>query len=89
MLYLFDETGVQLITIPKILRNLDATSSLPTTSEKLPLLVVSYKPGLPLSPKMFSFIQFLNTLHLETFLSNLEIFTIIGYLMLKIIVNIL
>ena len=56
-----------------ILRDPDMSSSLPTTSVKFLIPIVTYKLGSPLSMKIFNFNQFVNTLDLDVFLLNPEI----------------
>ena len=70
----FDNKSVAFKSIARILRNLDIVSSLLTTSVKCPILMVTYKLGLPLSTKIFNFNQSVSTLDtLDAFLSNPEI----------------
>ena len=61
------------INIGIILRDLDITSSLPTTSVKFPIPISTYKLGLSLSTKIFNFNQFMNTLGLDVFVLNPEV----------------
>ena len=61
----FDSKVVEFITIARILRDSNITSSLLTTFVKFPILVLTYKLGLPLSDMIFNFNQFVSTLDLD------------------------
>ena len=68
----FDNKGVELINIARILRDAEISSALPTSIE-FPTPMVTYKLGLPLSTKIFNFNHFVNTLDLDELLFNPDI----------------
>ena len=65
--------GLEFINIARIVKDPHITSSLPTTSLKFPIPMVTYKLGFAFSANIINFNQFVNTLDLDAFLSNAEI----------------
>ena len=66
----FDNKGVELINIPRILQHPDITSSLPTTTIKFPIPRVTYKLAPHLLTRIFNFNHFVNNLDLDNFLHD-------------------
>ena len=66
----FENKGVELINIPRILNQPDIISALPSTSVKFPIPSVTYKLAPPLSTKIFNFNQFVNNLNIDEFLHD-------------------
>ena len=66
----FENKGVEFISIARILRDPDIAKSLPSSSVKFPIPIVTYKLIPLLSTKFFSFNKFVNNLDLDLFLTN-------------------
>ena len=66
----FENKGVQFINIARILRDPDIVKSLPSSSVKFPIPMVTYKLTPPISTKFFNFNKFANNLDLDLFLTN-------------------
>ena len=58
------------INIARILRDPDIVKSLPSSSVKFPIPMVTYKLTPPISTKFFNFNKFVNNLDLDLFLTN-------------------
>ena len=69
---IFENKGVQFINIAPILRDPDIIKSLPSSSVKFPMPLVTYKLTPPLPTKFFNFNKFVNDLDLDLFLTNLD-----------------
>ena len=66
----FENKGVEFINIGHILRDPDIVKSLPSSSVKFPIPMVTYKLTPPISTKFFNFNKFVNNLDLDLFLTN-------------------
>ena len=66
----FEDKGVESINITRILRDPDIVKSLPSSSIKFPMPMVTYKLTPPISTKFFNFNKFVNNLDLDLFLTN-------------------
>ena len=66
----FENKGVEFINIARILRDPDIVKSLPSSSVKFPMPMVTYKLTPPISTKFFNFNKFVNNLDLDLFLTN-------------------
>ena len=66
----FENKDVEFINIACILRDSDIVKSLPSSSGKFPIPMVTYKLNPPISTKFFDFNKFLNNLDLDLFLTN-------------------
>ena len=66
----FENKGVEFINIARILRDPDIVKSLPSSSVKFPIPMVTYKLTPPISTKFFNFNKFVNNLDLDLFLTN-------------------
>ena len=66
----FENKGVEFINIGRILRDPDIVKSLPSSSVKFPIPMVTYKLTPPISTKFFNFNKFVNNLDLDLFLTN-------------------
>ena len=66
----FENKGVEFINIARILRDPDIAKSLPSSSVKFPIPMVTYKLTPPISTKFFNFNKFVNNLDLDLFLTN-------------------
>ena len=66
----FENKGVEFINIAHILRDPDIVKSLPSSSVKFPMAMVTYKLTPPISTKFFNFNKFVNNLDLDLFLAN-------------------
>ena len=66
----FENKGVQFINIARILRDPDIVKSLPSSSVKFPIPMVTYKLTPPISTKFFNFNKFVNNLDLDLILRN-------------------
>ena len=66
----FENKGVEFINIARILRDPDIIKSLPSSSVKFPVSMVTYKLTPPVSTKFFNFNRFVNNLDLDLFLTN-------------------
>ena len=66
----FENKGVEFINIARILRDPDIVKSLPSSSVKFPIPMVTYKLTPPISTKFFSFNMFVDNLDLDLFLTN-------------------
>ena len=66
----FENKGVEFINIARILRDPDIVKSLPSSSVKFPVPMVTYKLTPPISTKFFNFNKFVNNLELDLFLRN-------------------
>ena len=64
--------GVEFMNIARILRNPEIVNSLPPSSAKCPIPMVSYKVTPHLSALFFNFKKFINNLDLDIFLINLD-----------------
>ena len=69
---MFENKGVQFINIAPILRDPDIIKSLPSSSVKFPMPLVTYKLTPPIPTKFFNFNKFVNDLDLDLFLTNLD-----------------
>ena len=67
---LFENKGVEFINIAGILCDSDIVKSLPSSSVKFPMPMVTYKLAPPISTKFFNFNKFANNLDLDLFLAN-------------------
>ena len=65
----FENKGVEFINIARILRDPDI-KSLPSSSVKFPIPMITYKLTPPASTKFFNFNKFVNNLDLDLFLTN-------------------
>ena len=61
----FENKGVEFINIARILRDPDIVKSLPSSSVKFPIPMVTYKLTPPISTKFFNFNKFVNDLDLD------------------------
>ena len=66
----FENKGVEFTSIARILRDPDIVKSLPSSSVKFPIPMVTYKLTPPISTKFFNFNKFVNNLDLDLFLTN-------------------
>ena len=66
----FENKGVELIYIARILCDLDIFKSLPSSSFKFPMSMFTYKLTPPISTKFFNFNKFVNNLDLDLILRN-------------------
>ena len=66
----FEDKGVESINITRILRDPDIVKSLPSSSIKFPMPMVTYKLTPPIFTKFFNFSKFVNNLDLGIFLTN-------------------
>ena len=66
----FGNKGVEFINVARILRDPDIVKSLPSSSVKFPVPMVTYKLTPPISTKFFNFNKFVNNLDLDLFLTN-------------------
>ena len=66
----FENKGVKFINVAHILRDPDVVKSLPSSSVKFPMPMVTYKHTPPISAKFFKFKMFVNNLDLDLFLIN-------------------
>ena len=66
----FENKGVEFINIARILRDPDIFKSLPSSSVKFPIPMVTYKLTPPISTKFFNCNKFVNNLDLDLFLTN-------------------
>ena len=66
----FENKGAEFINIARILRDPDIVKSLPSSSVKFPMPIVTYKLAPPISIKFFNFNKFVNNLYLDLFLTN-------------------
>ena len=66
----FEDKGIESINITRILRDPDIVKSLPSSSIKFPMPMVTYKLTPPISTKFFNFSKFVNNLDLDLFLTN-------------------
>ena len=66
----FENKGVEFINIARILRDPDIVKSLPSSSVKFPMPMVTYKLTSPISTKSFNFNKFVNNLDLDIFLTK-------------------
>ena len=66
----FERKGVEFINIARILRVPDIVKSLPSSSVKFSIPVVTYKLTPPISTKFPNFNKFVNNLDLDLFLTN-------------------
>ena len=69
---IFENKGVQFINTAPILRDPDIIKSLPSSSVKFPMPLVTYKLTPPIPTKFFNFNKFVNDLDLDLFLTNLD-----------------
>ena len=58
----FENKGAEFINIARILRDPDIVKSLPSSTVKFPIPVVTYKLTLPISTKFFNFNKLANNL---------------------------
>ena len=70
MQYIFENKGVEFINIARILRDPDIVKSLPSSSVKFPIPMVTYKLTPPISTKFFNVNKCVNNLDLDLFLTN-------------------
>ena len=68
----FEKKGVEFINIDRILRDPDIVKSLPSSSVKFPMPMVTYKLTPAISTKFFNFSKFVNSLDLDLFLTNTD-----------------
>ena len=66
----FENKGVEFINIARILCDPDIVKSLPSSSVKFPIPMVTYKLTPPISTKFFNFNKFVNNLDLDLFSTN-------------------
>ena len=66
----FENKGVEFRNIACILLDSDIVRSLPSSSFKFPMPLVTYKLTPPISAKFFNFSKFVNNLDLDLFLPN-------------------
>ena len=66
----FENKGVEVINIARILCDPDIVKPLPSSSVKFPMPVVTYKLIPPISTTFFNFNEFVNNLDLDLFLAN-------------------
>ena len=66
----FENRGVEFIIIAPILRDPDTVKSLPSSSVKFPMPMVTNKLTPPISSKFFNFNKFVNNLDLDLLLAN-------------------
>ena len=66
----FENEGVEFVNIARILRDPDIVKSLPSSSVKFPIPMVTYKLTPPISTKFFNFNKFVNNLDLDSFLTK-------------------
>ena len=66
----FENKDAEFINIARILCNPDIVKSLPSSSVKYPIPMVTYKLISPISNKLFNFNKFVNNLALDLFLTN-------------------
>ena len=66
----FENKGVEFINIARILHDTDLVNSLPSSSLKFPMPMVTYILIPPISTKFFNFNKFVNNLDLDLFLTN-------------------
>ena len=66
----FENKGVEFINIARILGDLDIIKSLPSSSVKFPMPMVTYKLTPPISTTFFNFNKFVNNLDLDLLLTN-------------------
>ena len=67
---LFENKGVEFINKARTLRDLDIVKSLPSSSAKFTMPMVTYKLSPPISSKFLNFNKFPNNLDLDLFLTN-------------------
>ena len=65
----FENKSVEFLNIARILRDPDRVKSLPSSSVKFPIPMVTYRLTPPIS-KFFNFNKFVNNLDLDLFLTN-------------------
>ena len=65
-----ENKGVEFINIACILRDSDIVKSLPSSSVKFPMPMVTYKLTPPISTKFLNFNKLVNNLDLDLFLTN-------------------
>lgn len=73
----FDKKGVEFINIAKTVRDPHITSSLPTTSLKFPIPIVTYEFGFASSANIINFNQFVNTLDSDAFYQMQKYYNVI------------
>ena len=66
----FENKGVEFINIACILCDPDIVKSLPSSSVKFPMPIVTYKLTPPISSKFLNFNKFVNNLDLNLLLTN-------------------
>ena len=66
----FENKGVEFINIARILGDLDIIKSLPSSSVKFPMPMVTYKLTPSISTMFFNFNKFVNDLDLDLLLTN-------------------
>ena len=66
----FENKGVGFINIARVLHDPDIVKSLPSSSVKFPIPMVTYKLTAHISTKFFNFNTFVNNLDLDLFLTN-------------------
>ena len=66
----FENKGVEFINIVRILCDPDIVKSLPSSSVKFPMPIVTYKLTPPISSKFLNFNKFVNNLDLNLLLTN-------------------
>ena len=66
----FENKGVEFINIAHILCDPDIVKSLPSSSVKFPMPIVTYKLTPPISSKFLNFNKFVNNLDLNLLLTN-------------------
>ena len=66
----FENRGVEFVNIARSLRDSDIVKSLPSSSVKFPMPMVTQKLTPPKSTKFFNFNKFVNNLDLDLFLTN-------------------
>ena len=68
----FEKKGVEFINIDRVLRDPDIVKSLPSSSAKFPMPMVTCKLTPAISTKFFNFRKFVNSLDLDLFLTNTD-----------------
>ena len=66
----FENKGVEFVNIAHILCDPDIVKSLPSSSVKLPMPVVTYRLTPPIATKFLNLYKIINNLDLDLFLTN-------------------
>ena len=70
MQYIFENKDVEFINIARILCDPEKVKSLPSSSVKFPIPMVTYKLTPTISTKFFNLNKFVNNVDLDLFLAN-------------------